>query len=144
MSRAESSLDGLRHRHLDRVDGQRRIGRNRVGVIFHEGLEFGRRHDAIDEPHRARLFGIELPRREENFLGKRGTDEIDQPLHADVAVAEPKLGGRNAKLGIVRTDAHVGAQRKAETAADAIAADHRDRRLWKIVDAGKGLVAGRL
>ena len=53
-------------------------------------------------------------------------DQVDQLLDAVIGVAETELGRRNAEFRGLGGDAHVAGERGADTAADAVAADHRD------------------
>src|SRR4029077_20580633 len=62
-------------------------------------------------------------------------DQVGEPFDARIAIAEAEFRRRNPEFGIVGADAHVATDREAEPAADAIAFDHRDRGLWKFVDA---------
>src|SRR4026209_1768552 len=75
-----------------------------------------------------------MARGKKYLLGERRPDDSDQLLDALEAVAEAKLRRGHAEFGIIRADAQVAAQCEANTAADAIAADHRNGRLGKFVD----------
>ena len=102
-----------------------------------------------------RFLGIELARRVEDFLGEGRPDHIDQLLEPGIGIAESELRRGNGEARIVGADTQVAAQRQADAAADAIAADHRDGRLGIIVDrrigaldrlvvAGDGFLVGAL
>jgi hypothetical protein len=136
------ALEHLADDIFDRIHGERGVAADRVGIVLHIFLEIVRRQHAVDQTHLQRLGGGELAGGEEDFLGEGRTDQINQLLDALVAVTETELGGRHAEFRIVRADTHVAAQRQADAAADAIAADHGDGRLGKLEDGGVGLVDG--
>src|SRR5215204_582072 len=119
---------------LDGIDGERRVGRNRIGIIADVVLELGVRHHAVDETHGARLLGVELPRREEDLLGEGRPDEVRQPLDPGKPIAEAELRGRNSEARIVGADAQIAAHRQPDTAADAVAAYHGYGRLGEFVE----------
>src|SRR6202035_4506519 len=98
---------------------ERRILGDHLGVCLDIAVEFGRRHDTVDEAHDARLLGVELARGIEDLLGKGYPDDIDELLEPVKRIAEAELGGRDAETRIVGTDAKVATQRQADPAADA-------------------------
>src|SRR6476646_3059204 len=100
-----------------RVDRQRRIARDGVGIVLDVALEFRVGQYPIDQTHHLRLGGRELPGSEENFLGEGWTDHVDEFLESVKAVAEPELGGRHAELRAFRANAHVAAKRQPDAAA---------------------------
>src|SRR5580704_16297484 len=127
-------LDHLADREFRGGDGERRVFADRLGVVLDIGVKLGCWHDAVDKAHDARLLGVELARRVENLLRKGDSDDIDELLETVERIAEAELGGRDGEARIVRANAQVAAQREADPAADAIAADHSDGRFRKIVD----------
>src|SRR3954449_9629932 len=86
---------------LDRADGERRVARDRLGILLYVILELSARQHAIDETHRARLLGGELARRIEDLLGKRWPDDIDEALEPRIRIAETELGGRHRERRVV-------------------------------------------
>ena len=62
-------------------------------------------------------------------------DQVDQLLDAVIGVAETELGRRNAEFRALGGDAHVASERGAHPTADAVAADHRNRRLQGFLQA---------
>ena len=62
-------------------------------------------------------------RGEEDFLGRRGADLIDQDFQALHLVTESQLRRRNSKAGIVGGNAQIAAHSDAQAAADAKAVD---------------------
>ncbi len=87
------------------------------------------RRDAVDQADPQRLLGAELAGGEEDLLGDRRPDQVDQRLDAAEAVAEPEPRRRDGEAGALLADAQVAGQRHRQAAADAVAADHRDGRL---------------
>src|ERR1700720_3277990 len=63
-------FDDLTDREFGRGDRHGGVCPDHIGVFFHIGFEFGCLHATVKEPHRARLFGVELARRVEDLLGK--------------------------------------------------------------------------
>src|SRR6266568_8225881 len=119
-------LEQLADDAFDRVNRQRRVPCDRLGILLDEGLQLARRHHLIDEAHAQRLLGAVVARREENLLGGRRADEIGEAANALDAVAEAELGGRHAEFRILRADAQIAGRRHRDAAADAPALDHRD------------------
>src|SRR5262249_55445241 len=96
------------------------------------------------EAHHARFLAVELAGSEEDLAGEGGPDHGDEPAQAGIGVAEPELRRRYREAGIGRADAKIAAYREPDPAADAIAADHRDRGLGKVLNAGIGLLDRRV
>src|SRR5712671_7698978 len=140
-------LDDLTDDKFRGSDRHRGVFADRVSVLLHIGFEFGRLYDAVDESHGARLFGIELARRVEDFLGEGGAHHVDELFQPMERLAEAELRSRHRETRIIRADAQVATQREPDAAADAKAADHRNGRLRIIVDrrigAFHGLVVAR-
>src|SRR5664279_4989425 len=133
-------LDRLADDVFDRIDRHRRVATDGVGIVLDVFLQFRLRQHAIDQAHCQGLGGGELARGEEDFLGKRRSDDVDQLLDALETIAEAELGGRHAEFRIVRADAQIAAQRETDAAADAKAADHGDGRLGEFIDRGVGFI----
>src|SRR6202521_3492201 len=125
---------------LDRVHGQRRVCRDGVGIALDVTLKLGVGQHAIDETHLTRLVRIELARGEKDLLGESGTDRVDEALDARKIIAKTELRRRQGEARIVRRDADVATDRETEAPTDAVAADHGDGRLRKLMDAGINLV----
>src|SRR6266404_9197053 len=98
-------LDDLTDDELGSGDRHQGVFADRVGIFLHVGFEFVRLDDAVDEPHGARLFGIELARRVENFLGEGGAHHVDELFQPMVRIAEAELRGRHRDTRIIRADA---------------------------------------
>jgi hypothetical protein len=92
----------------------------------------------------SRPRGVELAAGEEHLLGVRRADEVDERLRAVEPVAEAELGRRHAELRALGADADVAAHRRRRAAADAVAADHRDRRDRHRLQRRIGLLRRRL
>src|SRR5262249_17765523 len=122
-------LDDLADDELGGGDRHRGVCADRVGIFLHIGFELVGLDDAVDEPHGARLFGIELARRVEDFLGEGGAHHVDELLQPMVRIAEAELGGRHRETRIIRANTQVATQREPDAAADAKAPDHRNGRL---------------
>ena len=90
-------LDRLPDRIFGRPDGERRIGGDHSGVVAHKGLEIARRQHTIDEPHDAGLLRGELAGGEENLLGERRSDQIDQLFQPGIDIAKPEFCGRHGE-----------------------------------------------
>src|SRR5712691_3760055 len=129
---------------LDRADGERRVARNRVGIILHVALEFRLGHDPVDQAHGAGFLGVELARGKEHLLGEGRPHKIGQPLEPGVPVAHSELGRRYREARIAGADPQVAADSQPDAAADTIAADHRDGRLGEFVETGIGPVDRRV
>src|SRR6185369_201744 len=129
-------LDRLADDIFDRIDRQRGVATDRVGIALHVFLELSLRQDAVDQTHHLRFGGGELARGVEDFLREGRADHVDQLLDALIAIAETELGGGYAELRIVRADAQIAAQRETDAAPDAIAADHGDGRLGEVEHRG--------
>src|SRR5262245_32965896 len=125
---------------LDRLHRDRRVDGDGLGVILHVGFELGLRYHPIHEPHQARLLGVELARGEEYLTGEGGADDVDEAPQAGIGIAQPELRRRHREARIVRADAQVAAHREPDPAADAIAANHGDGGLGKILHARIGLL----
>ena len=100
-----------------------------AGDVF---FEFICRQHAIDQAHVFGFLRVELARGVKNLRGIGWADDVDQALQRAVLVTHAEFAGRYAKLGIVAADAQVAGERRAEAAAHAEAADHRDRRLGAV------------
>src|SRR5919204_699007 len=82
------ALGHLANDAFRRAHRQRRVGGDHVAVGARRGLELRHGYHLVHEPHRERLGGAELPRRDHDFPGIRGADDINQLLHRARAVAE--------------------------------------------------------
>jgi hypothetical protein len=76
-----------------------------------------------------RLGRVETTGREQDVLGARRADQLHQPLDPADPVDDAEPRGRDAEGRSFGGEAQVGLQRERQTAAHAIAADHRDDRL---------------
>ena len=94
-----------------------------------KALQLRRRHDLVDEADAQRVRGAVLSRRVQDLLRRRRSDEIDQLPDAFGRVAGAHPRDRQAEHRVVAADPEVAVQRPGQAAAQAIAADHRDRRL---------------
>src|SRR3954454_14637993 len=70
-----AELEHLLDDPLARLDGERRPGRDRGGVLREQRLECLRRGDAIHQSHAQRLGAVEAATGEEDVLGIARTDE---------------------------------------------------------------------
>src|SRR5215469_5713129 len=124
----------LTHDGFNRPDRQRRIGGDQLAVVLDTDFQLVGRHELVDEADPQGLLGAELPRRIENLARASGTYQIDQPTNPVIGIAEPELGRRNAETRALGGNPHVARQRRTDAAADAIALDHRDRRLRRVLE----------
>ena len=68
-----------------------------AGEAVHLGLELGRRHDAVDQPGAQRGGGVDQLAAEEQVLGHRRADEVDQGPGRGGRVDDADLGRGHAE-----------------------------------------------
>src|SRR5258706_5801160 len=104
----------LRHLADDALRGahrQRRVGGNAVANLASEGFELLNGDHMMDQPHRFRLGGAELPRGDHDLAGVWRADGVDQVLHRRGAVAQAQPRRRDAEAAVLGGDAQVAEQR---------------------------------
>ena len=117
-------FDNFAHNGFDGRHGQRRIGRNGVGILLHKDEQFILRDHAVDQAHGQRFSSSELPSGEKYLLRKRRTHYVHQFAHAIEFVAQPQFGRRHRKTRVVGRNADVTVQSHGHATADAIALNH--------------------
>ncbi len=137
-------LQDLGRAVLDRCDRERGVVGDPFSHREHARLELTVRHDLVEHAPAHRLGARELAGREEDLLGRDGTERLNVAPQSRIAVPQAQLGGRQRELRGLRRIAHVAADREVEPAAYAIAADHRNGRLREGIDARVDLLDDRV
>ena len=73
-------------------------------------------------------LGFDVAPGQEQLLGPRQPDRVEELAEAGVAVDQAQFRRRHAELRPGRADPHVAGDRQLEAAAEAVAVDHRHRR----------------
>src|SRR6516225_339941 len=127
-------LHRLAYNDLDRTHGQWRVRGDHLAIIFDVAFELIARHDLVDQAHAQCFLGAELAGRVEDLAGTGRPDEIDQFADAVIGIAQPELRCRDPEPRAFGGDPQIARQRSTDTAADAIARNHRDCRLRGVLD----------
>src|SRR6185369_13581716 len=114
---------------LGSAHGERSVCRDGFAILARQLLELGGRDHALHQAHLFRFRGAELARRDHDLLRVGGADDVDQLLHRAGAIPEPELRRRDREARVVGREPQVAGRGDAQAPSDAVAADHRDRRL---------------
>ncbi len=107
---------------------ERRVGRDLRRELHRGGLEVAVVGDLIDQAELLSPLRRHVVAGQEELLGSRHADRVDEPLQAGVAVDQAELRGGHAELGAARADAQVAAQCELESAAESVAVDRAEDR----------------
>ena len=122
----------VRVERLDRLlvaaHRERRVGRDRRRQLDPGFLELVVGDDLVDEADLLGPFGLEVAPGQEQLLGARQADRVEELAEAGVAVDQPQFRRRHPQLRPGRADPHVAGDRQLEAAAEAVAVDHRHGR----------------
>src|SRR5256885_8244553 len=86
---------------------QRCIGGQCSRVFRQQRSELSRRTDAVDQSQGPRFVGVDFSGREEQILGRSGTDQVNQDLHRRVAGAPAPTPPRNEEHPIATPDTQI-------------------------------------
>src|SRR5688572_16931935 len=88
----------------------------------------------VDETDALRLLGVHMASSVDHLGRETRPDETGQPLRAAPARRNPQADFRLRKAGILRGEANIAGDGKLATAAECVAIDGGDDRLWQAFD----------
>ena len=124
--------DRVRVQDLDRLfvaaHRERRVGGDRRRQLDSGVLELVVGEDLVDQPDLLGARRFDVAPGQEQLLGPRQADRVEELPQPGVAVDQPEFGGRHPQFRARRADPHVAGDRQLEAAAEAVAVDHRHGR----------------